>query len=394
MSSVWTSACDRVERICASQTDLRSLRTRVLDELSRVLRFDAYAWVLTDPVTCVGAAPMAQIPRLSDLPQLIRLKYLTSVNRWTSLPDDRAVTLAEETGGQLDRSRLWRDLLHDYGVVDVASMVFRDGYGCWGFLDLWRSAPSLGAQGGATPDGSSRMPTSIVPAPFTPEERSFLTLLVRPVTHAVRAGVATTFASAAAEPVQEPVAGPVVLMLAPDLRLLAQTPSTDAYLRTLLPPGEQVPPVPAAAYNVAAQLLALEEGVDAHPPAARVHLSAGRWLTLRAARLPAASDDAVTPGPGAAAPPTSLGPTPRQDAIAVSIDVSTPSDRAEVFGAAHGLTPREAELLHLLLTGADTRHLARRMSLSEHTVQDHLKSMFAKTGTHSRPMLVARVVGR
>ncbi|MCW2939670.1 MAG: transcriptional regulator [Actinomycetia bacterium] len=46
--------------------------------------FDAYAFLLTDPETSVGAAPLADIPGLQDLPRLIRLKYLTKVNRWTS----------------------------------------------------------------------------------------------------------------------------------------------------------------------------------------------------------------------------------------------------------------------------------------------------------------------
>ena len=33
------------------------------------------------------------------------------------------------------------------------------------------------------------------------------------------------------------------------------------------------------------------------------------------------------------------------------------------------------------------------MFLSRHTVQDHLKSIFAKTSVHSRRALLARVVG-
>ena len=78
----------------------------------------------------------------------------------------------------------------------------------------------------------------------------------------------------------------MILLLSPELEVLTQTAETDAYLRTLLPPDASAPPVPAAAYNVAAQLLAIEEGVDNHPSTARVHLSGGHWITLRAGRLP------------------------------------------------------------------------------------------------------------
>jgi hypothetical protein len=80
--------------------------------------------------------------------------------------------------------------------------------------------------------------------------------------------------------------GPVVLLLSPSLAVRAQTPQTQRYLRVLVPPdAEDQAPVPASAYNVAAQLLAVEAGVDGHPPTARVHLAGSRWLTLHAARL-------------------------------------------------------------------------------------------------------------
>ena len=46
-----------------------------------------------------------------------------------------------------------------------------------------------------------------------------------------------------------------------------------------------------------------------------------------------------------------------------------------------------------LATGADTREIARRMFLSEHTVQDHLKSIFAKTSAHSRRTLLSLALG-
>ena len=40
-------------------------------------------------------------------------------------------------------------------------------------------------------------------------------------------------------------------------------------------------------YNVAAQLLSMEKGVDARPAFARTHLADGYWLALQAARLSA-----------------------------------------------------------------------------------------------------------
>jgi DNA-binding CsgD family transcriptional regulator len=127
--------------------------------------------------------------------------------------------------------------------------------------------------------------------------------------------------------------------------------------------------VPAGAYNVAAQLLAVEAGVDQHPPTARVHLSDGLWVTLRAARI---GDDRR---------------------IAVTIEETSPAERLTLFAGAFALTAREGELLAHLMTGTDTREVAHRMFLSEHTVQDHLKSIFAKTATHSRRTLLSRALG-
>lgn len=61
---------------------------------------------------------------------------------------------------------------------------------------------------------------------------------------------------------------------------------------------------------------------------------------------------------------------------------------------AAALTPRETELLGRLAAGSDTRDIAARMFVSEHTVQDHLKTIFAKTGTRNRRTLLTRVTGR
>jgi DNA-binding CsgD family transcriptional regulator len=56
--------------------------------------------------------------------------------------------------------------------------------------------------------------------------------------------------------------------------------------------------------------------------------------------------------------------------------------------AAFGLSDREADLVRRVLEGLDTKTIARRLSISVLTVQDHLKSIFQKTGVHSRRQLM------
>ena len=113
------------------------------------------------------------------------------------------------------------------------------------------------------------------------------------------------------------------------------------------------------------QLLAVERGVDDHRPMARIHLTGGDWVTLRAARI--------------------------EEGIAVTIEASTSAERLDLFCRSANLSVRETELVELLATGADTASVAQDMFVSPHTVQDHLKSIFAKTGASSRRALLARI---
>jgi hypothetical protein len=228
----FAAARERIDRLCRSAVDSRELRHGVLAELDRVVPFDAYVWLLTDPETAVGAAPLAHLPPalMPELPRLIRLKYLTTEHRWTGLTG--AAVRLSAAGPQ--RSRLWRELLRHHGVTDVAQTVFRDRYGCWGLLDLWR-------RGGSWADA----------------ELSFVDSVTEVATAGLRRCLARTFEETS-RPAEPP--GPVVLVLSPTLDVLGQTPQTLAYLSRLVPPPDGAPPVPASAYNVAAQLLAVEEG--------------------------------------------------------------------------------------------------------------------------------------
>jgi DNA-binding CsgD family transcriptional regulator len=344
-------AREQILRLCGSGADTRALRLEVLAVLRRVVGFDAYVWLVTDPETSVGCAPLADVPCLPELPRLIRLKYLTTVNRWTQMIAPVA-SLRQATGGDLARSLMWRDLLSRYQVGDIAASVHRDRFGCWAFLDLWRMQDT--------------------PA-FGMADLEFLHGIAGPLATALRHSQAAAFAAPRGG--AQTAAGPVVLLLSPGLQVRAQTPQAERYLRMLVPPDAAADsPVPAGAYNVGAQLIAAEAGVDGNPPLARVHLGGGQWLTLRAARLDSAQ------------------PVAERD-IAVSIEATPPSGRVSLFARACGLSARETELLGHVAAGAATREIAGLMFVSGHTVQDHLKSIFAKTGTRSRRTLLAHVLG-
>jgi len=112
------------------------------------------------------------------------------------------------------------------------------------------------------------------------------------------------------------------------------------------------------------------------------------------ARPRAADQDAPGPGRAAALPqPRGPGAGAEGSDIAVSIEPATADDRVSVLARACGLSPRETELVRHLAAGGDTREVAGQMFVSENTVQDHLKSVFAKTGCRSRRTLLARALG-
>jgi len=57
------------------------------------------------------------------------------------------------------------------------------------------------------------------------------------------------------------------------------------------------------------------------------------------------------------------------------------------------LTPRERDVVSLLVSGASTRDIAGRTGLTVSTVNTYLKRIFSKLGVHSRVELIARMAG-
>lgn len=332
----------QVESACRADLSAKALRERLLDLLRPHVQFDGHVFMLIDPVTRVATAPHADVPMLpwERLPDLIRWRYLTRVNRWDQLLGEPASSLLTATSSPAE-SLLWTHVHRDLGIVDSAMVAFADRYGAWGSLELVRTSGS-----------------------FSIAELDVLTAVAPTVTAGLRATVARTFLEA---PGGIPTTGPAVIVLGPDLVVRSQTDDAATAVFRLLPPDEPMTPIPAAAYNIGGALIALEEGVEVGEPWSRVHLGGNQWVTVRASRL---GDD-----------------------IAVSIEASTSWERMDLFARASGLSERETEILGLLVIGLESREIAGQLFLSEHTVNDHVKSVLAKTGARSRQVLLARVIG-
>lgn len=58
----------------------------------------------------------------------------------------------------------------------------------------------------------------------------------------------------------------------------------------------------------------------------------------------------------------------------------------------YGLTEREEEILHLLLEELTQREIARHLFVSPHTVDTHLRHIYAKLSVHSRSGAVAKAL--
>lgn len=84
----------------------------------------------------------------------------------------------------------------------------------------------------------------------------------------------------------------------------------------------------------------------------------------------------------------------RPSVMAILREVAGPPDqRMDEFATLHQLSPREQEVLRLLVQGHDTTGLASRLGISPHTVRDHLKNVFRKTSTRSRSELLSALAG-
>jgi hypothetical protein len=217
--------------------------------------------------------------------------------------------------------------------------VFRDQYGCWGFLGMWR-----------------------IGGTFSVDECALLQQFTECVTTHLRGSLSSTFERASSEATG--VNGPAILLLSDDI---VRSQSLLNLTSWLFPPGVGA----RRSWNSAPLRSSLPRtDVDGHPPWARVNVRDGLWVTLSAARIGLDRGRVLV-------------------TIAVASSRRIPQ-RAGLYARVVGLANANLRS-SAAVSGSDTSERPAGLYRPRHH-SDH-QSIFAKTGVNSRRMLIARAAG-
>ena len=336
-----------IVKACHSGLPIDRLRAEVLSGLARVLPADAVWWAAVDPATLLFTNTYGVAIPADATGYFVENEFLhDDFNKWSELSRDRVGvrSLSQATGGSLQRSERYRDVFEPLGLGDELRTVLRVQGTTWGLLCLHREAGRDYAR--AEADWIRRL------APHLAEAMR-VALLVQGIERSEYDGA------------------PGLIILSPTGEIVGSNPAGDRWMDELGSPSGDRADLPIEVQAVAASLRSLVT-VDAPPPRLRVRTRAGRWVVLHASWMHVADDDA----------------------IAVIVEEAMATEVAPVIMLAYGLTERERVVTGLVSSGLSTAEIATELRITADTVQDHLKSIFRKTGAGSRTELVATILRR
>jgi DNA-binding CsgD family transcriptional regulator len=316
--------------------------------LKRTVPFDGACWHTLDP----GSDLITQ-HRLQDIPDrfpiLANNEYaVEDVNKFEQLAraKRKAATIDQATGGHPERSPRFRDLLTPAGIgPELRSAFVADG-ATWGALILVRQAgqPEFADRDVELLSNASALLAGAVRRGLIAEGcESGVALPDAPGVIELDAAGALIRASSSAEPLLTELSGNTI----------------EAGLRSSS--------IHAVASATRTAIAAAGVAGTAALPSSVVKTPAGTWLVLHGGLLG----------------------SPRSGEVAVFIQRAHPTLVAPLLLKAYGLTAREQDVTQLILRGATTAQAAQRLTISPHTISDHMKSIFEKTGARTRGELSA-----
>ncbi|TDD29762.1 LuxR family transcriptional regulator [Kribbella turkmenica] len=277
--------------------------------------------------------------------------------RWELLTDDfiktadvvhsprGVLTLHEATGGHPERSPIYVEVMIPHGMAQELLVALRSANG-----ENW---------------GTTRLNRAPGDPMFSEHEISFMAAAAPLIAEGVRRGL---LVGEATEPERLDAPGLVVLTVGGEVE--SMSPGAEEWFSFLPDDDGCQDGVPTSVLAAAAAALREAEGSGAGGVSAvRVPMTNGRWADVQGAVTGANKDSKVT----------------------VIIQQAHPNRIAPLLMSIYGLTVREQEVTQLILRGGSTTDLAHALSLSPHTVQQHLKSIFEKTAVNSRGELIAKI---
>jgi DNA-binding CsgD family transcriptional regulator len=260
-----------------------------------------------------------------------------------------AQSLDQATGRDRATSSRSREIMSPLGLGDELRVTLRSGSAVWGVLCLHRADADAGFS-----DGEIELVESIAPHIGAGLRRSVM--VAPPSVEPAIDGVGLV--------VIDPATLGVLSINAVGERLLAEIAGL----------GTDRSGVPFVVQAVARRAVLFEtpEAPLHATPLARCRTPSGHWITIQASVLTAPAG--VT-------------------GVAVVLERSAPGELTSLLLKAFELTPREQAVAELVLRGYSTQQIVNELQISAHTVQDHLKSVFAKFDVGSRRELVATLLG-
>jgi DNA-binding CsgD family transcriptional regulator len=342
-------AREEIDRLARSGLDWVSLSAALSDVIAKVVPFERSCWHTVDPGTVLFTGTILRGLSCSGLWLAEHEYVIEDVNKWSFLALSGRVAGATSLATHGDLSRCARHRSQEaYGIGDELRASFvADG-------TYWAAAAFIRDRDRPW---------------FTEDDVRFMAAVSALVADGFRRALLHTVATSEVILAAE---GPGVIVFDEHGGAESLSPAAERWIAELV---EQPPPDSPAESKIvqaiAARARALGAGNDPVQLAARsrVRTRSGAWLQLYGTPL----------GGGAA------GRT------AVIIQPASPHEVAPLVALAYGLTTRECQVTRLCMQGRSTKEMAATMHVSPYTVQDHLKSIFDKTGVRTRNELVGQI---
>jgi DNA-binding CsgD family transcriptional regulator len=340
-------AGERIAELSARGHDLVTFWRECTEILAAAVpHHDKPCWYTLDPVSLLITSHYHD--GLPEYPaKMLRHEYYgDDVNQISDVvrSESGISTLHEATGGDPSLSPSWQMNMAMGGDQEMIASL-RTGGAVWGAVGLYR-APGEPL--------------------FDNQDKVFLKAIAADLATGARTGL---LVGEARDPLWPDSPGLVVL--SDDGEIESTTPGVERWLSDL-PDGDlDAGRLPTAVHAVAGRALRTAQSHDepGEVALARVLSRSGTWIVLHGTSLVASGSRRA----------------------AVIIEPAHPARITPLLMSAYGLTDREQEVTRLVLRGDSTAQIAERLVVSPHTVQQHLKNIFEKTGVRSRRQLVGKV---